>query len=357
MMRKYYLDNIRWLTVLLVLVYHVFYLYNGVGVLGGVGGFSNLQFQDAILYFIYPWFMVLLFVVSGMCSRYALDTKTDRQFIKDRTVKLLVPSTLGLFVFQWFVGYMNLTVGGALPSIPPMIRYPIMVASGTGPLWFIQMLWLFSLLLVLVRKLDKKNKLMELAKSCNTVVILLLFIPIWGAAQILNTPVVITYRFGIYFVAFLIGYFVFSHEEVQERIEKIHIPALIIAVLGGIAYTMYFFGTNYTDESCLQSFFTNIYLWIAIIAIIGCGKTWLNKTSSFATYMSKSSFGIYIVHYAVVLPTCYYLKMFTVCPPALCYVIAILAVLVISTLVYEIFRRIPVWRFLVLGIKKDKKPL
>lgn len=26
-MRKYYLDNIRWLTVVLVLIYHVFYLF------------------------------------------------------------------------------------------------------------------------------------------------------------------------------------------------------------------------------------------------------------------------------------------------------------------------------------------
>ncbi|MCX4340105.1 MAG: hypothetical protein OSJ72_10715 [Lachnospiraceae bacterium] len=72
-MRKYYLDNIRWATILLVMAYHVFYAFNAVGVLGGVGGFAQVQYQDAFLYFVYPWFMVLLFVIAGISARYALD--------------------------------------------------------------------------------------------------------------------------------------------------------------------------------------------------------------------------------------------------------------------------------------------
>ena len=36
-MRKYYLDNIRWITVIIVVIYHVFYMYNAEGVLGGLG--------------------------------------------------------------------------------------------------------------------------------------------------------------------------------------------------------------------------------------------------------------------------------------------------------------------------------
>lgn len=59
-MRKHYIDNIRWLTVVLVLIYHVFYLYNAVGVLGGVGSFSAVQYQDGFLYFVYPWFICIV---------------------------------------------------------------------------------------------------------------------------------------------------------------------------------------------------------------------------------------------------------------------------------------------------------
>lgn len=354
-MRKHYLDNIRWITVLLVLVYHVFYLFNGVGVLGGVGGFSQPQYQDAFLYFVYPWFMVLLFVVSGISSRYALQTRTDKQFIKARTLKLLVPSTLGLLAFQWIVGWLNLKIGGALALIPPILRYPIMAMSGVGPLWFIQMLWLFSLLLLLIRRMDKGDALYRLGGKCGTLCLLLLFLPIWGAAQILNAPVITTYRFGIYFLAFLLGYFVFSHDEVMERVEKIRIPALVSAIVLGIAYTWYFFGTNYSDAACLKHLFTNLYLWIAVLAILGCAKAWLNRTSPFMSYMAKASFGIYIVHYAVVLSACYFLKTYATLPTAVIYLVALAAVLILSPALYEVIRRVPILRFCVLGVKKGSR--
>ena len=44
-MRKYYLDNIRWVTVVLVVIYHVIYMYNGEGILGGVGKITSLDVQ------------------------------------------------------------------------------------------------------------------------------------------------------------------------------------------------------------------------------------------------------------------------------------------------------------------------
>ena len=39
-MRKHWIDNLRWVTVLLVLLYHVIYFYNNKGVFGGIGGFG-----------------------------------------------------------------------------------------------------------------------------------------------------------------------------------------------------------------------------------------------------------------------------------------------------------------------------
>ena len=38
--RKHWIDNLRWVTVLLVLLYHVIYFYNNKGVFGGIGGFG-----------------------------------------------------------------------------------------------------------------------------------------------------------------------------------------------------------------------------------------------------------------------------------------------------------------------------
>lgn len=148
-MRKVYIDNIRWITVALVVIYHVIYMFNGVETAGVIGPFVKSQYQDVYLYMVYPWFMLLLFVVSGMCARFCLEGCLDKAFLKKRTQKLLVPSTIGLYVFQWILGYYNMMLSGVftdtMQEIPGVIRYIIMAVSGVGPLWYLQTLWLLLL--------------------------------------------------------------------------------------------------------------------------------------------------------------------------------------------------------------------
>lgn len=152
--RYYFIDNLRWVTVVLVLIYHVFYNFNALGVFGGIGGFAEHQWQDVVGTVLYPWFMTLMFLLAGMSSRYALQHRTAREFRRERTRKLLVPSTLGLLVFGWVLGFVNMKAGGGvLPEeMPGVVKFLIGVISGTGPLWFIQDLYVFSLLLLVVRK-------------------------------------------------------------------------------------------------------------------------------------------------------------------------------------------------------------
>ena len=117
MERKHWIDNLRWVTVLLVLFYHVFYFYNNKGVFGGIGGFGEYpeckQYQDIVMYVLYPWFMPLLFLLAGVSARYALQKQSAKEWFKARTRKLLVPGTIGLFVFHWMVGYFNTVVASS----------------------------------------------------------------------------------------------------------------------------------------------------------------------------------------------------------------------------------------------------
>lgn len=353
-MRKHYLDNIRWATVLLVMFYHVNYLYNDVGILGNVAPDAGCRAFDLSSYLIYPWFMVLLFVIAGMSARYALSKRTVKQFLGDKVTKLLVPSTLGLFVYHWISGYFNVKFGGALDDIPSIIRYPVFVLSGTGPLWFIQTLFLFSLIIALIYKLDKNDKLWKLCKKANILVLLALTVLIWGSSFVLNMPVITVYRFGIYGAAYFIGYFVISHDEVQDNIEKYRIPLLCASIILGVAFTVIYFGKDYTAHMVLINPLTNAFLWITVLAILGCAKAWFNNTSPFADYMTKSSFGLYIVHYAVVVSACGLLYYYSGLPHELNYLLALVIEFPVTVLVYELFKRIPIIRYLVLGIKKKK---
>lgn len=99
-MRKLYIDNIRWITVVLVVLYHVIYMFNGIETFGVIGPFSDVQYQDAFQYIVYPWFMLLLFAVSGMSARYELVRRSEKEFIKKdgKIVGSIHPWAFGVLV-------------------------------------------------------------------------------------------------------------------------------------------------------------------------------------------------------------------------------------------------------------------
>ena len=365
-MRKHWLDNLRWVTVLLVLLYHVIYFYNNKGVFGGIGGFGDgPQYQDVVMYILYPWFMPLLFLLAGISARYALEKYPAKDWFKARTRKLLVPGTIGLLVFHWMVGYFNTAVAaksGVFDGMPGIGRYLMWAVSGTGPLWFIQDLWLFSLILLLIRKLDPENRFHEWCGKLGIVWIILLGVLFWAGEQTLirnprpESPdgLLNLYKPVFYLIPFLLGYFVFSHEQVQDRLGRIWIPLLGCAAAAGIALIVTTFGQDNTSPQYLGSPLNCLYGWLMCLAMIAWFRTRFDRTSPFAGYMTRSSFGIYIVHYLVIASLGYMMKVYTDLPPVAMYLILGVAVFTLSPLIYEIIRRIPVIRWCVLGEKHKK---
>jgi peptidoglycan/LPS O-acetylase OafA/YrhL len=359
-MRRLYLDNIRWITILLVVIYHAIYMFNGVQTFGVVGPFQEIQYQDALQYLLYPWFMVILFVVSGMTSRYYLEQHSDRDFIKSRTGKLLVPGTIGVLIFGWIQGYYNMLISHVFDTlditlIPGPVVWLIFALSGIGVLWFVQILWVFSLLLVLVRKIEK-DRLYGICKKCGIVVLLLLGVLVYFSAQVLNTPVITVYRFGIYGVAYFLGYFVLSHDEVIERLSKFWLPVGVVALALGIGYTVLYFGENYGTEPFINNVLACAYGWMMTLAVIAFMKVHGDGTNALARWMSNRSWGLYVFHYLPLSVTAWYLHIYApVMPAFFYYVLTFLAGLVGGLLLYEIIRRIPILRWCILGIKKEKK--
>lgn len=351
-MRKYYLDNIRWITIILVVIYHVIYMFNGIATAGVIGPFYEKQYQDGIQYILYPWFMVLLFILAGMCSRYYLEVHTIKDFVRSRTRKLLVPSTIGLLVIGWIQGYINMTISNAFDvmpdTIPGFVMYFVMVLSGTGVLWFIQMLWLFSMLLALIRKYEK-GRLYALGGKANILTIVLLVIPVYLSGLILNTPVICVYRFGIYGFTFFLGYFVFAHEKVTDHISKFCIPLLAMTILLAILYLLTHYGDNYAVMPTVNCIPAVAYGWSACLAIIGNMKKWGNTMPEFAAFLSKRSFGLYVFHYLPLSAAAYVLCNFTSLPPLSIYLLTALAAFAGSLILYEIISRIPILRWCLLG--------
>ena len=349
--RKIYLDNIRTFTVLLVVVYHVAYVFNSAGVPSNIP-VPGIPAVDVICYFVYPWFMCLLFLVAGISARYSLQTRGGKQFAKERVRKLLVPFFGGVFLLAWVIGwvtsrYVDMFGGNAVPGF---VRYLVYCLS-IGPLWFLLELFAASMILLLIRRIDRKDRLWKSAGRSGLPLLILLVLPVWGASFLWNVPVVTVFRNGIYWFLFLLGYFVFSHEEVLAKLKRAAVPLSIAAAILGILEVRYFWGENYTLDSCLQHPLTNLYLWTAILAILGGAQRWLNFETPFTKHLKKRSFAIYVSHYPILSVTAYFLlTRFTLPMPAV-YPILLAATFLFTILFCEAAGRIPVLRYLLFGLK------
>lgn len=357
-MRKTYIDNIRWITVVLVVIYHVIYMFNGVTQYGIIGPFRAHQIQDVFQYAVYPWFMLLLFVVSGMSARFELDKVTAKEFVRKRTRKLLVPSTIGLLVWGWVMGYYNMLIGGAfehMSAVPKPVLFLIMCVSGTGPLWYIQLLWVFSILLLVIRKIEK-DRLWRLCKDAGIVIALLLTVVIYGAAQILNTPIIVVYRFGIYGAGFLIGYFVFSHDEVMDRLEKNWSLLSVLAAASGALFVVVYWGQSYPDHVVLDTFVCNLFAWCGTLGVLAFMKKWGGFENHFTNWMKKQSFGLYVFHYLPIAVSAWYLKMYAPqLSPLIIYLLVGVSGFAGAFLLNSIISKIPIIRWCVLGVGKETK--
>ena len=361
-MRKYYLDNVRWATVVVVVLYHVIYMYNGQGILGVVGKITNLsvQYWDVFQYAVYPWIMMVLFIVSGVAAKLALEKYSHKEFIKSRTTKLLVPSTVGLVAFQFIQGYVNASISGMLNYPMPMVfKFISVLLSGIGVLWYIQLLWLYSIVLIPIIKVEK-NRLWDFCgklgeSKIGLPVLIALVLVAYGAAQVLNTPIIVCYRIGLYFFLFLLGYFVISHDEVVGVLKKFFAIFAILAVVLGIAFCVTYFGQVYSNGPIYKSVLYVFFGYFASLAIIGGMAKYFDISNGFTQWMNKRSFGLYVFHYLGISLVGLYIAKPGYLPAAATYVLTAIAGFGLGYLLNEIISLIPYYRWAVLGIKEPKK--
>lgn len=155
--------------------------------------------------------------------------------------------------------------------------------------------------------------------------------------------------------ALWVAYYKCSQDSVIRQIENYCIPLLAVAAVLGIAYTVWYYGENYAMSPAVNSPLAIAYAWIACLAILGGAKHCWDKTNSFTAFMAKKSFGLYVFHYLALSATAYVLVTYTSLPGIAIYGITLIAAFVGGILIYEVVSRIPVVRWCVLGIKKEKK--
>ena len=238
--------------------------------------------------------------------------------------------------------------------MPLAVQVIACILSGISVLWYLQMLWIFSLVIVLIKKIDK-DRFWNVCRKTPFWVLILIAGLIYGAGQILNTPIIVVYRFGLYFLGFLLGYFVFSHDEVIEVTKKYFWLFAVIAVGLCIAFCIVYFGQIYADNPVYRSPLFLLYAWFGSLAMIGGFAKFFDFETKFTKWMSSHSWGLYIFHYLGISAVALYLAKPGLIPAWAAYLLSTVAGFALAYALYFVISKIPVYRWAVLGITKKKE--
>jgi fucose 4-O-acetylase-like acetyltransferase len=103
MIRKHYIDWLRNLGILLLIPFHtsrIFDVFEPNYVKGDVSGMAS--FFISITSF---WYIPLLLMLAGMSSFYAIQSRTTREYLRERVQRILVPFIFGVLLIVPPQGY------------------------------------------------------------------------------------------------------------------------------------------------------------------------------------------------------------------------------------------------------------
>jgi len=352
-MRKYYLDTLRLMAIVLVIFAHIFMIYS---ILPYYVHFEDNGLLTLIVFIMMVWLMPLLFTIAGITTYYSFKKRTVKEYLKERVLRLLIPFISAMIFLNPILSYFGMKFHENLPlnylnyyfisftKITDLTGYDGGITL--GPAWFILYLFIVSCIAIIIIKLLKNRLDLSKVEFSFPILILLGFIPV------ILFPVLNTFNetksIGMFLSLFLLGYYVLSKDNVMEKLEKNKIPLGILTLILSIIYIL---GVIFPSDIfiAIGPYYQVFYGWIWILFLLIIGKIFLNKTNNVIQYLSESSFTIYIFHESILITIAFYILQFT-SNMYVQMIVILIATIPISIGVYAICKKFKITRFLF-GIK------
>ncbi len=137
--RRYDVDWLRTLAMGLVIIYHVVVSFQPWAIkIFFIKNERSLEGLWIVMSMINVWRIPILFMISGMGVRFAMERRDWRQLLKDRAVRILLPFVFGLF------SICPISVYVAMKYYDKEAAY----IPNPGQLWFLVNIFLYVLLLL-----------------------------------------------------------------------------------------------------------------------------------------------------------------------------------------------------------------
>lgn len=300
-MRKHYIDNLRWIILLILIPYHTAMAWNAWSEPNYIY-FEENRFISSIIVFFSPYFMPLLFVLAGVSTKYALQKRSNKEYLVERVKRLFIPFLFGTIVLMPIMAYLadrfNYSYSGGFVEHYAIFftKYTDLIGAdggfSLGQFWFLLYLLIISVIGVGVITLSKRIVLKsEITIPFWIVCLLGLPLPLLSELLSIGGKSLVEYMY-----LFMLGYYVFTDEKIIDKAEKNCWLLLGIGLVATILNTYLFIWTD-KEFVLLNTVTKYVSEWIMIIALIGLAKKYLNFSGNVSSYMNKRSFLFYIYHF------------------------------------------------------------
>ncbi|MBR1675576.1 MAG: acyltransferase [Eubacterium sp.] len=323
--RVHYIDNLRWITVSLLILFHAAIAYNTWEEANYIF-FEPVKGLAAIVSFISPWFMPLMFLLAGVSSKYSLGKRGYKSFIRERFVRLGIPLIFGILVINPILCYIaDVTHNGYKGRF--FSHYEVYFTRFTdltgydggftlGHFWFIAVLIVVSLLACLVIRLigpfdseiDGSKKEADVDRmDGKTAGRKKLIIGI-----VFTVLAVVTFDLKVsgkqvytYLCLYLLGYFFFSDESFVRKLAGLKwIYVFCFLIFSAVNVALFIFIGKYETLNTVCNYLSFV---TGILALISVGHDHLDKANPVTSFNSRTSYVFYIIHFPVVVLCQYFL--------------------------------------------------
>ena len=377
--RRYDLDWLRVLGILVVFFYHSTRFFN----------YGDWHVKNAVTYgwvqslegFMEIWMMPLMFLVSGASIFYAMNKPGAGTFFKDKFLRLFVPLLVAMFTYGALQVYLErITHGqfsGSFFAFLPHYFEGVYLETGVPGggnfafhglhMWYVMILFLYSILFYPLFRWWKGNGRGALEKLGN-----LLAFP-WTMYLALALPILFVHNwtsdtdweFGaggwpfLFYIFFIIyGFVIVSNERLQSNIRRMRWISLGVGLVLGAIYV--FLNANVDDPVIgpyEDMFADTVYILSSaalLPAFLGLAMQYLTVNTPFLKYAGEAVMGFYILHQTVLLVIGYFVVRWAIPDLAKWMFIFTSSFVVIMVLYEYVVRRFNIIRFLF-GMKPSQK--
>lgn len=312
-------DFLDWLRVIAIFI--LFFFHTGMVFVGWGWHVVNSQTLPVLQWpmdIAHRLRMPLLFVIAGAGMWFALRRRSPVQFVKERTIKLLLPLIAGMFLVvppqiyyerlqsgQWSGGYLSFYASQVLQFVP----YPTGNFSWHH-LWFILYLYLYVLLLLPAMLWWKRGG----PRVTPGVWLCLLGLPLGINEALLKLSFPEThnlvrdwYIFNHYLLLTIYGYVMASMPGVWKWLSGFRRWSLLAGVVSLVALIWGFNTGVIQHDSVADQVGANIFTWFWVMVFLGYGYRYLSFVNPLLAWAREASYPIYILHQTVIVAIAYYI--------------------------------------------------